>query len=92
MKSSPALQQPQRITFDEDGIEGETILSSGQVKWEAIIEATESEQDFYFFTSKKFAYFVPKLAFENKDDLEALRELAIKRLGEKAINLIPARA
>jgi hypothetical protein len=84
IESSPAMRQPQTIRFDEEGIEGQTLLSSGTVKWEAVIEATESQDDLFFFTSKKFAMFVPKDAFEGPQDIDAVRQLATAKLGEKA--------
>jgi YcxB-like protein len=58
-------------------------LGSGQTKWEAFIEATETKEDFFFFTSSKFAQFIPKYAF-NETQLNQLRELVKSKLGDKA--------
>lgn len=83
-RSSPLLNEPQRISFDEEGINGETYLSSGLTKWAAIIEATETKDDLFFFTSNKFAMFVPKRAFVNEEQINQVRQLAKESLGEKA--------
>jgi len=87
MESSPAMRQPQRLTFDNDGLDGRTILSSGHVSWDAIIEATESEDDFFFFTSKKIAMFVPKSSFETSEEQNAVRQMAAMQLRERAETL-----
>jgi hypothetical protein len=92
MESSPAMRQPQRLMFDNDGLDGQTILSSGHVRWDAIIEATESEDDFYFFTSKKIAMFVPKRSFETIEEQNAVRRIAALNLLEKAETLQPSRS
>lgn len=83
-ESSPLLKESQTILFDEEGINGETYLSSGLTKWEAIIEAMETDKDFFFFLSNKMATFVPKRAFQNEFQMQQLRELAARRLGDIA--------
>jgi hypothetical protein len=83
-ESSPLLKEPQTISFDDEGINGETYLSSGLTKWAAIIEATETKDDFFFFISNKYAMFTPKRAFSDEDQIEQVRELAKEKLGDKA--------
>jgi YcxB-like protein len=80
---SPALKEIKVLTLDEEGIKGSQNLGSGQTKWEAFIEATETKEDFFFFTSSKFAQFIPKYAF-NETQLNQLRELVKSKLGDKA--------
>jgi hypothetical protein len=82
--SSPALQQPKTIIFDENGISGQSSLGAGETRWEAVIEAAETPDDFYFFTAKRFAQFVPKRAFLNDGQQDKLKFLARSRLGERA--------
>lgn len=62
-KSSPALREPKIISLDDTGIFGGSNLGESQTKWEAFIEATETKNDFFFFTSNKFAQFIPKRFF-----------------------------
>jgi hypothetical protein len=83
-KSSPALRETQYISFDEKGLYGTSQFGSGQTNWEAIIEATETEDDFFFFTTKKFAQFIPKRFF-TEEQINQIRELAKRKLDNKAM-------
>lgn len=82
-KSSPLLRESQQISFDEVGIRGQTNLSAGETRWLAIIEGTETKDDFFFFTSSKIAMFFPKDGL-TVEQIDKIRELAMRNLGEKA--------
>ncbi len=82
-KSSPLMREIQHISFNEDGIGGHTNLSAGKTNWIAFIEVTETKEDFYFFTTKKMAQFVPKRAFESEFQQNELRGLAKRKLGDR---------
>jgi hypothetical protein len=84
MKSSPALQQNNTFSFDENGVRWAGHLGSGEIKWDAVVESVETKNDFFFFTSNRFAHFVPKRAFTNQEQINALRDLAKRNLGDKA--------
>lgn len=84
MKSSPALQQTNTFSLDEKGIKWSGHLGSGEIKWGAIVESVETKSDFFFFTSDKFAHFVPKRAFVSEEQQNQLRTLAKNNLGDKA--------
>lgn len=81
--SSPALRAKQLISFAKDGIETESELSSSRTKWEAVVEAAETRDDFFFFSSSKFAMFVPKSVM-SEIQIITLRELANRNLLGKA--------
>lgn len=83
LNTTPALSAPQIITFDDTGMYGENEFASGLLKWNAMVEVTETENDFYFFKSPKFAQFAPKRFFSD-EQIARIRELARKHLGEKA--------
>ena len=83
LKSSPALSEPQFVLFDEEGMYGTNHFGSGQTKWQGMNEVTETEEDFFFFTSKNFAQFVPKRFFK-AEQINQIRELAKRHLSEKA--------
>ncbi|HEY0457852.1 MAG TPA: YcxB family protein [Pyrinomonadaceae bacterium] len=83
-KSSPLLRAVQEVSFDETGIKGETALSSAVTKWDAVIEAAETDKDFFFFVSNKKALFVPKRAFADEFQMNLLRGLLRIKLGERA--------
>jgi hypothetical protein len=82
--SSPLLRATQEITFDEVGVKGETNLSSAVTKWDAVVEAAETDEDFFFFVSNKKALFIPKRGFESTLEQDRLRALAKRKLAEKA--------
>ena len=84
ISTSPILQEVNEIEFNETGLAGSTFLGSTSTKWAAFIEAAETETDFYFFTSTKFSYFVPKAAFSDVSDIERLRTLVKDKLGDRA--------
>jgi len=82
--SSPILQEPQKITFEDEGIRGETALSETLTKWDAVTEAAETEQDFFFFVATQRALFFPKKAFADDFQIDLLRGLIRTKLGERA--------
>ncbi|HEY8563735.1 MAG TPA: YcxB family protein [Pyrinomonadaceae bacterium] len=82
--SSPLLRAAQEVSFDDAGIKGETDLSSALTKWEAVVEAAETDKDFFFFISNKKALFVPKRAFADEFQINLLRALVRTKLGERA--------
>ncbi|GEM_PF-1522717 len=84
INSAPTAQQTQQVLFDDDGINIQNLLGSGEAKWGAIIEVVESKEDFYFYTAKKFAMFVPKRCFSSEEQQNQLRELVKRKLGDKA--------
>jgi YcxB-like protein len=84
LKSSPLLSEEKLISFSEEGISGEGNFSNGMTKWEAFIQAGETENDFLFFMSDKSSQFVPKRAFKNDEQQNQLRELVKLKLGDKA--------
>lgn len=81
--SSPALQAPKIVTFDDEGMAGASDLGGGITKWEAFTEAAETEALFLFFTSNKFAHFVPKRAFTLQQQ-EQIRNLTKMKMGDKS--------
>jgi hypothetical protein len=82
-KTSPTLRETKRITVEEEGLAGNTDLSSGIVKWAAFIDAVETKKSFLFFTSKKFAQFIPKRVITLEQENE-IRALVKRKMGDKA--------
>ena len=83
-RSSPILNEVQHISINASGIKGQTNLGHGETRWEAFIEATESKSDFFFFTTKNFALFIPKYAVSGDESQQILREFALRKLGNRA--------
>lgn len=86
--SSPAMGEAQELVIDENGISSRQSLGSGQIRWDAIIDVVETEDDFFFFTAKAFAQFIPKYAFQSEEDQQLLRDIVLSRFGDKA-SLLP---
>ncbi len=81
--SSPALREPKLTAFDEEGIFATSQFGSSLQNWDSFVAADETEDDFYFFTSKKIASFVPKRFF-NFEQLNQIQDLTKRKLGDKA--------
>jgi hypothetical protein len=84
LKGVPGIKEPYVFTFNEEGIAIAGRLSSTNIKWEAIVKACESSTDFLFYTTKRFAQFLPKRAFGHNEEMNELRVLLSQRLGDKA--------
>lgn len=84
LKSVPAINEPYVFTFSEEEITIAGRLSSSTIKWEAIVKACESKTDFLFYTAKRFAQFLPKRAFGHTEEMNELRVLLNRNLGDKA--------
>ena len=84
IKSSPALQEPKIITIDDEGIRGKQSLGSSETRWDAFIEAEETDDDYYLFTSSRTAQFIPKRVFATIDQQEEFRALIATKLGKRA--------
>lgn len=82
-KSSIILNKSQIMSLNEEGVEGQNSLGSNKIKWEAFLEATETKDDFFFFTTNKFAQFIPKRFF-TEEQIKQVREIVKEKLGDKA--------
>jgi hypothetical protein len=84
LKSVPAINEPYIYTFTENELAIAGRLSSTNIKWEAIVKVRESKTDFLFYTTKSFAQFLPKRAFEDTEEMNELRVLLTRNLGDRA--------
>lgn len=83
-ESSPAMQAENSFTVSNEGIENSNSLTSGTVSWDAIVKAVETQTDFLFYTSDRYAQFVPKYVFASETDINLVRCITRAKLGEKA--------
>jgi len=83
-KKTPAAQGPHIWRLSDEGIRLTGPLSDSELKWEAIIRAKETKRDFFFFTSKSFALFLPKRVIASESQMIDLRHLIGEKLGGKA--------
>lgn len=84
LMSVPGINEPYVFTFSEEGLAIAGRLSNTNIKWEAIVKARESKTDFLFYTTKRFAQFLPKRAFGHNEEMNELRVLLDQKLGDKA--------
>ena len=81
-KNSPLLQENYHIVFSDDGIVSTSDSLDNTIRWPAILEFKESEDDVFFFLSPYQPYFIPKRNF-SPDQLIIVRRLALDSLGDK---------
>ena len=84
LKSFPAAQGVQTFTFNGEGLQITGSLGNSEIKWEAITKALESSNEFLFYISNNFSYFLPKRAFSSSEHQITWREVLKDKLGDKA--------
>jgi hypothetical protein len=73
LRNNAAARGPQTIEVNESGLRFSGGLYQSELKWEAILEVVETRDDFLFYISNRFAYFLPKRAVSSSDELRELR-------------------
>lgn len=84
LKRAPAAQGKHVWSVSDEGISVVGPLSTGDMKWEAIVKVRESKSDFFFYTSKSFSLFLPKRVLTNEGQIAELRQLLRGKLGNRA--------
>jgi len=88
-KGNPAATAPQLYRFTEDGFEERECPVEISMRWSAISDAVETGSVILLFTGRTSAYIVPRRALVAGGQLEAVRRLLRRQLGERA-HLLPA--
>ncbi|HEU4416527.1 MAG TPA: YcxB family protein, partial [Candidatus Angelobacter sp.] len=57
---SPALREPRRVEFNDEGVKTDAGMASSQVSWKAILRYVESADTFLLYTSPACFAIVPK--------------------------------
>jgi hypothetical protein len=86
-RDNPSLQGPQVYQFSDAGLTitaGATMLTLG---WDAFVDAAETPAFFLFYYTKRQAYYFPKRAVSDEQELHRLRELIRAKMGERAVTL-----
>ena len=78
------IAKPSKTTFSEQGIESKTPTASSNRDWESYTKIYETGKDFVFFSQENVFATIPKRFFKNEGEIEALRELVGRKLGERA--------
>jgi hypothetical protein len=81
--STALLQETYQISFDAEGIHSESNSFANKLRWEAIIESVQTNEDLHFFIAYNASLFIPTRVFtdEQKNELKNLVEI---KLGDKA--------
>jgi hypothetical protein len=72
------------FAFDEDGLETKSESTSSQIKWGRFVKICEIKKDFIFFPQENVFYTVPKISFQNDEQINNFKDLIREKLGEKA--------
>ena len=82
IKNTPSAEGLLTYTFSDESLRVVGSLEQYESKWDALIKATETEDDFYFYSSKSFARFLPKRAFTSELEQSQLRMLLKTKLNK----------
>ncbi len=58
------VRHPQTYSFEDENLTITGELFDANLKWHGLVEASETDTDFYLFVSKDQAYVLPKRVFE----------------------------
>lgn len=72
------------FVFDENGLKTKSESSSSQMKWDRLAKICETKKDFIFFQQENIFYTVPKISFQNDEQIDDFKKLTREKLGEKA--------
>jgi hypothetical protein len=84
-RSSPAANEEVLVSLSSEGIEMKGNLSSGSIKWDAVIKVVESESHLLFYSSASLPFLYFRLSELDSDGhRNSLRQLIRHKLGERA--------
>ena len=81
--STALLQEKYKISLDAEGIHSESNSFANKLRWNAVIEAVQTDEDFHFFIAHNASLFIPKRVFTDGQQNE-IKNLAKIKLGDKA--------
>jgi hypothetical protein len=85
---SPALHEPRRIEFNDDGVKTDSGIASSQVSWKAILRYAESSDTFLLYTSPACFSIVPKRVLQ-PEQVNELRRLFQTHIGKDVAVAVP---
>ena len=83
-KAMRKSNKPTRVIFSEQSIVTNQELGESKLAWEIYRKIYETDKYFIFFLIGKAFWGIPKRFFKDQDDIEALKELINRKLGDKA--------
>jgi hypothetical protein len=85
-ESSPLVKDRFTISIDDDGFNSTSESMQSILKWQAVTEAIETKDDFFFFFGPEQSLFIPTRVFST-DQRAELRHLARELLDPKINSL-----
>ena len=82
-RNNPHVHHPQTYGFEDENLTITGELFEANLKWPALVEAAETDTDFFLFLTKDQAYVLPKRFFKTGEEVE-LRSFLKTKLGERA--------
>ncbi|HOX04977.1 MAG TPA: YcxB family protein [Planctomycetota bacterium] len=82
--SNKLAQQPVQYRFSADGVETSGALSDGRMSWDAVRAAHELQSSFVLFTADNQVNIIPKRFFQERAQIDGLREMLRQMLGQRA--------
>jgi hypothetical protein len=80
---SPALREPRRIEFNDEGVKTDSGIASSHVSWKAFLRYVESSDTFLLYTSPACFAIVPKRVLQ-PEQVNELRRLSQTHIGKDA--------
>ena len=77
---SPALREPRRVEFSDDGVKTDAGMASSQASWKAYLRYVESKDTFLLYTSPACFVIVPKRVLQ-PEQVDELRRLLQAHVG-----------
>lgn len=81
--STKLLQETYKICFDNDGINSESNSFTNTLRWNAVTEAVQTDEDLHFFIGRNASLFIPNRVFTDEKQNE-VKNLSKMKLGDKA--------
>ncbi|MGB9122268.1 MAG: YcxB family protein [Candidatus Angelobacter sp.] len=78
---SPALREPRRIEFNDEGVKTDAGIASSQVSWKAFLRYVESTDTFLLYTSPACFVVFPKRVLQG-EQVNELRGLFQTHIGK----------
>jgi hypothetical protein len=85
---NPALRQPRRVEFNDDGVNTDAGIASSQVTWKAFLRYVESIETFLVYTSPACFVIVPKRVLQ-PEQVNELRRLFQTHIGKDVAVAVP---
>ena len=79
-RNNPHVRHPQTYAFEDENLTITGELFEAHLKWLALVEAAETDTDFFLFLTQDQAYVLPKRLFKTGEDVQLRRFLKAKLL------------